>query len=222
MVEWVMHAVRSMGYLGVVLLMFLENIFPPIPSEVVMPLAGVTAVRNQGMTIAGMIAAGTAGSLLGALCLYWLGWKVGEARIKRWADRYGRWLALSADDVEKARRWFDRRGAWVVLGCRLVPGVRSLISIPAGADRMNLATFIGFTALGTAAWTALLVYAGVLLGNNWKLVEQWLDPVAWLTLGGIALAFAYRVVKRGRRDAASGESREGTGTPVAGKKVRSR
>jgi membrane protein DedA with SNARE-associated domain len=196
MSEWVIHAVRSMGYFGVVLLMFAENVFPPIPSEVVMPLAGVTAVRSDDMEIPGVIAAGTAGSVLGALVLYWLGWRVGEDRIKRWADRHGKWLALSANDVERARQWFNRHDGRVVFLGRLIPGIRSLISIPAGADRMPLGIFLLWTTLGTAIWTALLVYAGVLLGNNWRMVEKWIDPIGWVVFGSIALAFLWRLVKQ--------------------------
>lgn len=165
MLEWIRSTMETLGYPGIVLLMFLENVFPPIPSELVMPLAGFTSSEG-GLSLWGVVAAGTAGSVLGALPLYYLGRAFGEERLAAWADRHGKWLALSGQDVRNADAWFDRHGSKVVLFARLVPGVRSLISIPAGMSNMNMVTFLLYTTLGTGLWAGLLAYVGQLLGNN--------------------------------------------------------
>lgn len=148
-------------------LTLLETVFPPIPSELIMPLAGYL-VAQERMAMVAVIVAGTAGSVVGALLLYWFGARLGEERLKAFADRHGRWLTLSRQDVERAGAWFGRHGGWAVFVCRLIPGLRSLISIPAGIHRMPMARFIAFTTAGSAAWTALLVYAGFALGPNFE------------------------------------------------------
>jgi membrane protein DedA with SNARE-associated domain len=125
---------ETLGYAGVAFLMFLENVFPPIPSELIMPLAGFSAARGE-MTLWGVIVAGSVGSVLGQYPLYYLGRAVGPERLHRWADRHGKWLTVSGKDIEKAREWLNRRGPIAVLLCRLVPGVRSLISIPRGDEQ---------------------------------------------------------------------------------------
>src|SRR5687768_17314443 len=198
MADWVTRAVESMGYWDVVLLMFLENVVPPIPSELIMPLAGYQAARGE-MTFWGVVAAGTAGSVLGALPLYYLGRVIGEDRLRRWVGRHGHWLALSPEDLDKGKGWFARRGGAAVFLCRLVPGVRSLISIPAGVHRMALAPFLLYTTAGTALWAGLLAYAGSLLGQNYRRVEHWIGPVTYVVLGGILVAFVVRVIRLRRR-----------------------
>lgn len=197
MSEWIRNAISTVGYPGIALLMLAENLFPPIPSEVIMPFAGLVAARGP-MSLVGVILAGTIGSVMGTLPLYFLGRKMGEERLREWADQHGRWLGVSGEDVAKARGWFDRHGAAVVLFGRLLPGVRSLISIPAGADQMNLGTYLLFTTLGAGIWTALLAYLGRLLGNNYTLVDKYLGPAAWIILGGIVALFLFRAVKHGR------------------------
>jgi membrane protein DedA with SNARE-associated domain len=198
MSDWVINAVESMGYWGVVLLMLLENVVPPIPSELIMPLAGYQAARGE-MTFWGVVAAGTAGSVLGALPLYYLGRVIGEDRLRRWIERRGHWLALSPEDLDKGKAWFARRGGAAVFLCRLVPGVRSLISIPAGVHKMPLLPFLLYTTVGTALWAGLLAYAGSLLGQNYRRVEHWVGPVTYVVLGGIVIAFVIRVVRLRRR-----------------------
>jgi len=204
MTEWVTRAVESMGYWGVVLLMFLENVVPPIPSELIMPLAGYQAARGE-MTFWGVVIAGTVGSVLGALPLYYLGRVVGEERLRRWAERHGHWLAVSPEDLDRVRAWFVRRGGVAVFLCRLVPGVRSFISIPAGVHRMALVPFLLYTTVGTGVWAGLLALAGRMLGKNYTRVEAWVGPVTYLVLGGLLAAFVVRVVrvKRARRAAAA-------------------
>jgi CheY-like chemotaxis protein len=135
MATWVMHTISGTSYWGIVLLMVVENVFPPIPSEVIMPLAGFMATQGQ-LSLLGVILAGTLGSVLGAVPLYYLGRRIGDERLKAFADRHGRWLTVSRHDLDHAKQWFDRHGRMAVLFCRLVPGVRSLISIPAAFARL--------------------------------------------------------------------------------------
>lgn len=187
MVEWIKNLMESLGYVGVVFLMFLENIFPPIPSELIMPLAGFTSTQGK-LSFIGVVAAGTLGSVLGAIPLYFLGRLVGEDRLKEWADKHGKWLTVSSAEIEKVDRWFDRHGNKAVFFGRLVPGIRSLISIPAGISGMNLATFLLYSALGGSLWSALLAYLGRLLGENYEKVDTYLGPVAYIVLGVLAVA----------------------------------
>lgn len=189
-----MNLISSTGYFGIVALMFLENIFPPIPSELIMPLAGFM-VSEDKFSLFGVVAAGTLGATLGALPLYWLGRKLGEDRLKRFAGRHGRWLTLSPRDIERTKLWFDRYGAFAVIFCHLIPGVRSLISIPAGIDRMNLLSFLLFTTIGASIWTAVLAYAGYLLGSNFRAVEDYLDPAIYVVLGAVVVLYVVRVIR---------------------------
>ena len=195
MVEWAQGFMERMGYFGVVLLMFLENVFPPIPSEVVMPFAGFTAARGR-MTFVGVCVAGTLGSVLGALPLYHLGKVVGIERVKRWADRWGKWLTVSGEEVDASMNWFDRNGTRAVLIGRLVPGVRSLISIPAGACGMKLPKFLLYTTLGSAVWVSALAFAGFKLGEHWARVEKWMKPVGWVVVAAVVIVWAVRAWRR--------------------------
>lgn len=199
MASWVMDVMGSAGYFGLVFLMVLENVFPPIPSEVILPLAGYMASQDR-LTLWAAIAAAIFGSVLGQLPLYWAGRKFGHQRLCRFAARHGRWLAVSPDDIERAADWFDRRGRWTVLVCRMIPGLRSLISIPAGIRRMPLATFLLWTTIGTALWTTLLVLAGYWLGSQFERVSKWIDPVSWVVLGAIVAVYLWRVVRHRSED----------------------
>jgi membrane protein DedA with SNARE-associated domain len=194
MASWVMGVVSASGYLGIVGLMFVENIFPPIPSELIIPLAGYMATQEH-LHLGLVILAATAGAVLGALPLYYLGRSWGEERVKAFADRYGRWLTASRADVEAAKRWFDRHGAAATFFCRLVPGMRSFISIPAGIARMSLPAFLGYTAAGAGLWTALLACVGYLIGSQFRKVGDYLDPVSWVVFGIIAAVYLYRVAR---------------------------
>jgi membrane protein DedA with SNARE-associated domain len=193
MASWVMQMMSATGYVGLVLLMVLENVFPPIPSEVIMPLAGFMATQDR-LSLLGVIVAGTLGSVLGALPLYYVGRKIGEERLKGFADRHGRWLTLSREDLDSAKQWFDRHGGLAVFLCRLVPGVRSLISIPAGIEGMPLAPFLLYTTIGAGLWTALLTLAGYGLGANFRQVETYLDPASYVVLALIVALYVWRVV----------------------------
>jgi membrane protein DedA with SNARE-associated domain len=205
MAQWVIDTIQSTGYFGIVLLMFLENIFPPIPSELIMPLAGYMVAEGK-QNLAGVILAGTVGSVMGALPLYYAGYFLGEERLKAFADKHGRWLTVSREDLERAKKWFDRHGKMAVLLCRLVPALRSLISIPAGIARMNLALFLFYTAMGASLWTALLTGAGYLLGAKFETVGEYLNPMSYVIVGVILFSYIIRVVKQGRKKDAKPDS----------------
>jgi membrane protein DedA with SNARE-associated domain len=194
MATWVMKVMHGAGYPALVFLMFLENVFPPIPSELIMPLAGYMVTHGQ-LSFVGVVLAGTLGSVLGALLLYYAGRALGEERVMEWADRHGRWVTLSRKDLERAKRWFARHGGMAVLFCRLIPGVRSLISIPAGIERMPVAAFLAYTTVGAGLWTTFLASLGYGLGGKYKEVEQYLDPASYVVLGVIVVLYLVRVVR---------------------------
>jgi len=194
MATWVTDTIYSFGYAGIVFLMLLENVFPPIPSEVIMPLAGFMVSQGK-FSLIGIIAAGTAGSVLGALPFYYIGCWINEERLKALADRYGRWLTVSGNDIERSKAWFDKHGRTAIILGRLVPAVRSLISIPAGIARMNLAIFLTYTTVGTALWTALLAFLGYYLGSNFGRVGEYVDRISWLVIAAIVLIYIVRVIR---------------------------
>ncbi|RLP85099.1 DedA family protein [Micromonospora sp. CV4] len=177
---WVATVIEGMGPVGVALLVALESIVPPIPSEIVLALAGYLASEGRFNVVLVVVAA-TVGSLVGALVLYWLGAALGEERLKRWLDRIP---LVDRDDLEKADEWFERHGRWAVLIGRVVPVVRSLVSVPAGANRMPLGEFILLTTIGSGVWNALIVGAGYALGSRWQDVERYSD---WFNYGIVAV-----------------------------------
>jgi len=193
MATWVINMISATAYWGIVCLMVVENLCPPIPSEVIMPLAGFMVTQDR-LTLFGVILAGTLGSVLGAVPLYYLGRLIGEERLKGFADRHGRWLTVSRDDLDNAKHWFERHGGLAVFLGRLVPGVRSLISIPAGIEGMALVPFLCYTVLGTGLWTTLLTCAGYWLGANFRQVETYLDPASYVVLAGTVGLYIWRVV----------------------------
>ncbi|MBW4668875.1 MAG: DedA family protein [Cyanomargarita calcarea GSE-NOS-MK-12-04C] len=199
MLQWITSTIASLGYVGIALLMFVENLFPPIPSELIMPLAGFTAKANpEKLNIIGVFLAGVVGSVLGALVWYYPGKWLGEERLKNLANKYGKWIAVSSKDITKAKNWFDRQGNKAVLIGRLVPGIRTLISVPAGISNMHLLPFLFYTTLGSAAWVGLLTYSGYALGSQYELVDKYLAPVSKIVLGGLVLAFVAWIIHRKR------------------------
>ncbi len=198
MFDWIQQTMTTLGYPGVALLMFLENVFPPIPSELIMPFAGFSAARGE-LSFVGVVIAGAVGSLLGQLPLYYLGRWAHEDRLVAWADRYGKWLALSGNDIRKADDWFDKHGNKAVFLARLVPGIRSLISIPAGMSEMPLSTFWLYSALGTTLWVLLLTALGGVLGQNYTLIDTYLGPVSLVVLGGLLVAAIVWILRRRAR-----------------------
>jgi membrane protein DedA with SNARE-associated domain len=188
--DWVTEVIDELGYLGVALLVALENLFPPIPSEIVLPFAGFVA-RDGGATLVGMIVAATIGSLVGALTLYGIAAWIGPERLHHFLVRYGKWFRLTPADVNKAERWFDRRAVIAVLVGRCIPLIRSLVSIPAGFRRMPLVPFVVYTTLGSLIWNTALIGAGYVLRDNWHDVEPVLDAVQYLVIAAIVLAIAW-------------------------------
>lgn len=188
--EFVQSLILQLGYPGVGIVMFLENVFPPIPSEVVMPFAGFLVGRGE-LSFVGIWIAGTIGSVLGAIILYYVGMWVGDAVVRGFLRRYGKWIMTSEGDYDRALRIFERYGTAVVFFGRLIPLVRSIISIPAGANHMPLPRFLIFTTLGAAIWSGALAYAGVVLGENWEqiigLVEQYQDITVVVLVAAVVL-----------------------------------
>ncbi|WP_050613437.1 DedA family protein [Bacillus testis] len=174
MEAWIINLVEQYGYMGIFLLIAIENIFPPIPSEVILTFSGFMT-NSTSMTITGVVIISTAGSVAGAIVLYGLGRMLDLHRLEKIIDRYGAFLRLTHDDVAKADRWFQRYGAWTVLFCRLIPLVRSLISIPAGMARMNFSLFLLYTSIGTLAWNTVLVNLGGMVGSNWSDIVAYMD-----------------------------------------------
>ena len=198
MTEWITNTITSLGYLGIGLLMFLENLFPPIPSELIMPLAGFTVAKGR-MELAPVILAGVIGTILGALPWYYVGKLVGEDNLKRLADKYGKWISVSSRDIDKADNWFDKHGEKAVLFCRLVPGVRTLISLPAGISGMPLVPFLIYSTIGTALWVSFLTFAGYALGDNYEIVEEYLGPVSKIVFVLLIFAFVIWVVNKRKK-----------------------
>lgn len=182
------------GYLGIAALMFLENVFPPIPSEIIMPAAGFGAGQGR-LNLFGVIVAGTGGSVAGALFWYYVGKWIDADRLRRWAGRHGRWLTLAPRDIDRVDRWFDRHSGKAVLLGRLVPALRTLISVPAGVFGMSPPRFLLFTTLGSALWTTLLAVAGYLLEGQYRIVAAYLNPITNIIVGLVVAAYLYRVAK---------------------------
>lgn len=181
--------IEHFGYLAVFFLITLENVFPPIPSELVLSFAGF-ATTHTSMAPVGVIIAATLGSVLGALILYGVGRLLTPERMARLLDGWvGRILRFKASDLEKTERWFRERGQWAVLLCRFVPIVRSLISIPAGMSRMPLVQFTALTTVGTLIWNVVLVMLGRGAGSAWPHVVAVIDQYAWVTLGVLGVGF---------------------------------
>ncbi|HIK16931.1 MAG TPA: DedA family protein [Leptolyngbyaceae cyanobacterium M33_DOE_097] len=206
MSDWLANVIpqvmQNLGYWGIGLLMFLENLFPPIPSELIMPLAGFTVAKGN-LNFGLAVFAGVAGTILGAYPWYYLGKWVSEPRLRDWATRYGKWLTISGEDIDKANRWFNRHGGKAVFLCRLVPGIRTLISLPAGINNMPIAIFTLYSTLGTTIWVALLTYLGYVLGDNYEVVDKYLGPVSKVVILSLMVGFAafvgIRMQKRKRR-----------------------
>ena len=195
--DWIAEVVRRLGYLGVALLTFVENLFPPIPSELVIPLAGFVAAESD-LSIALVIATGSLGSLAGATIWYELGRRIGEQRIRAWVDRHGKWLTLSARDVDRSQAWFKRHGNTAVFLGRLTPGGRTFVSLPAGFSGMPIGPFLAYSALGTVVWTSALAFAGVVLQANSTLVGDYLNIVTDVLLAGLGAMLVRRYVRCGR------------------------
>jgi len=197
MVDWAKTLVNGLGYTGLTVLMFLENVFPPIPSEIIMPLGGFLTT-TQELTFIGVVLAGTLGSVLGALPLYCLGHHFDEEYLKKIADHHGGWILITSTDIDQASVWFDRHGSMAVFFGRLVPGVRSLISIPAGSCHMPMGKFLLLTAGGAGIWTTFLAYAGRLLGEHYDQINEYLQPISYVVATLFVVGFIWWMVKKYR------------------------
>lgn len=197
MLESITNTINSLGYVGIALLMALENIIPPIPSELIMPLAGFTVTQGK-LNFFWVVIAGTFGSVIGATPWYFVGKFWGLKRTKTIADRYGKWLTISGKDVQKAKDWFDRKGDIATALGRLVPGIRTYISVPAGISKMPILPFFFYSTLGSIVWVTFLTASGYLLGANYKLVAIYLKPISILVLLVIIAISIYWVIKRNR------------------------
>lgn len=195
--NWVIDVIDSVGAIGVGALIALENLFPPIPSEVILPLAGFTAKQGDMNVIAAWVMA-TLGALFGAVVLYGAGAIVGYDRLHQMSAK--RWFVLmSQNDLERGHLFFVRHGGKIVLFGRCIPLIRSLVSVPAGIERMPIGRFVVYTTVGSGVWNALFIGAGWSLGDNWERVDGWLAPVGYLVLAGLAgwlVRSVYRSITR--------------------------
>ncbi len=172
---WVLIIMAKFGYIGIIFAMFAENVFPPIPSELIMPAAGFAVARGD-LNLILVILAGTLGSVLGALPLYYLGRLLNEDRLMLFTEKYGKYVFVKPSDIRSSSVWFDKHGSKAVFFGRMVPGIRSFISIPAGMSKMPIFPFLVFTALGSSIWTTLLTVAGYYFGENYEVIETMLAP----------------------------------------------
>jgi membrane protein DedA with SNARE-associated domain len=196
--DWVVDVIERLGALGVGLLIFLENVLPPIPSEVILPFAGFAAQRGELNVVAAWLAA-SIGSLAGALLLYGIGAFIGEDRLRELSRK--KWFVFFGEkDFDRGDRFFERFGSQVVFFARFIPLVRSVVSVPAGLDRMNLGRFVLLTLAGSAIWNAVFIGAGWGLGENWDVVEGYMGPLSYLVVALLAVALVLLVVRKVRRD----------------------
>jgi membrane protein DedA with SNARE-associated domain len=195
---WVTDVIESLGYWGLAFLVALENVFPPIPSEIILPLAGFLTGQGR-MNYFLAVTAATIGSVVGAMVLYGVGYYFGERRVRWMVIHWGKWLGFKEEDVDKADEWFDRYGGIAVMTGRVVPIIRSLISIPAGLRRMALPKFMLYTTLGSLAWNSALIGAGWILGDNWEEVEHYVEYLQYVVIAGVLIVGAlwvwFRMIK---------------------------
>ena len=184
----------TIAYLAICLAMFLENIIPPIPSEVIMPLGGFF-VYQQKLNFFVLVFWGLLGTLLGSLPWYYLGRLVNEKRLSNFLDKKGKYLGISSNDLTKSKRWFEKYGVTLVFWGRLVPGIRTLISVPAGVELMPIKKFLIWTTLGSLIWVALLTYAGYLFGENYQIVESHIEQIKYVMKPILILIFLYFFIK---------------------------
>jgi membrane protein DedA with SNARE-associated domain len=197
MTEWILGIMETLGYWGIAFLMFLDNVFPPIPSEVIMPSAGYAASQGQ-LQLLGVILAGSIGSILAAALLYRIGYQFSHEAIFRFVDRYGKYLFIKTNDVIRSLEWFEKYGHRIVFFGRMIPAVRSLISIPAGMSRMSFWKFMLFSGLGTLIWTTFLACVGFYLGENQALMQQIFHRVGYITLTLSIILIIWLVYRRVR------------------------
>lgn len=193
--EWAADIVEQLGYAGVAMLVAVENVFPPIPSEVVLGLAGYTASRGDAWVV-GMVIAATIGSVVGAWVLYGISAAIGPIRLRAIVIRYGTWIGFGENDLDRAETWFDKRSRWAVLICRCIPLIRSVISIPAGFRRMPLGTFTIFTLIGSLVWNTVLITAGYVLADQWEKLLEVTEPFQTVVMVVLVLLVVALVARK--------------------------
>ena len=184
---WVQDVIEQLGYVGVALLVVLENVFPPIPSEIVLPFAGFVAQQGNYSVVL-MILVATVGSVIGALIMYWIAAIIGDERLHAFTRKFGKWVQIREADLTRAEEWFDRHAMSAVLVGRCVPLIRSVVSIPAGFRRMKLIPYIAYTFLGSLVWNIALVGAGAVLGENWERVGSYVGVFQWVVIALVVAA----------------------------------
>ena len=202
MENWILDFLEQFGYLGVFLLIALENVFPPIPSEVILTFGGFMTTYTR-LSVLGVVVAATAGSVAGAIILYGLGRLLDAERLEMLVDRWGHILRVKNKDIRQAELWFKKYGHWAVLFGRMIPLVRSLVSIPAGMSHMNFWIFLFFTVIGTLTWNVVLVLLGAALGRSWTSILGFMDiysnvTYAFLGLGAV-IAILWLIRRNGRK-----------------------
>ena len=193
MTQIILDTIRQSGYVGIFLLMALENIFPPVPSEIIMGFGGVLVARGD-MAFWPLLLIGTTGTLAGNLFWYWIGWRWGEEQLHGFIDRHGRWLTFEWGTFVHARQTFRKHGEWIVFLLRFSPFLRTIVSLPAGLAHMSLWRFCLFTFLGSLVWNGLLILGGQALSG---IVERYDTVVGYAVVAMIGvgvLYYVYRVV----------------------------
>ncbi|MDF2684407.1 MAG: DedA family protein [Brevibacillus sp.] len=193
MQTWITTFMEQFSYIGIFLLMALENVFPPIPSEVILTFGGFMTTYTT-LSVPGVIISATMGSVFGAILLYWIGYYLDIEKIETIVERWGHILRLKKEDITRANAWFDKYGYWTIFLCRMVPLVRSLISVPAGMTKMNVWLFLLFTTLGTLIWNVALVMIGSFLGQSWEDILSFMDmysTVSYVAIGIIVVVFLF-------------------------------
>lgn len=203
MQTWITDIMEQFGYLGIFLMMMIENLFPPIPSEVILPFGGFMTTYTN-LSVVGVVITATTGSVIGAIILYGIGMLIDVPRLEKIVERFGHILRIKKEDIHKADAWFAKYGYWTVLFCRMVPLIRSLISIPAGMSKMTFWLFLLFTMIGTVAWNVILVFVGVILGESWQDILTFMDVYSTIIylligLGVILLLILYIQRRRSRK-----------------------
>ena len=207
--NWVQDVINQFGYVGVALLVVIENVFPPIPSEIVLPFAGFVAQQSatadalnaaqSDTSVVGMMIAATIGSVIGALILYAIAAAIGPERLRDFVERFGRWFGVKPSDLVRAEAWFDQRSIVAVLVGRCVPLIRSIVSIPAGFRRMKLTSFVVLTAIGSAVWNIALIGTGAVLGDQWERVGEYVGVFQWFVIGAILILLVRFILTRVKR-----------------------
>lgn len=193
MATWIIETINSLGYVGIFLLMLAESLFPPIPSELIIPFAGYLAA-NGTLNLWLVLLSATVGAVVGMLPWYFAGRIFGLERVRWLADRFGRIMTLNAEEIDTATDWFRRFGPVIVFVGRLLPLIRTMISVPAGLAAMPFWKFLLFSTLGALTWNCILIGAGFMLAEHYELVETWLDPGTTIVLGLVVLIYLYRLV----------------------------